>query len=66
MGNGEEKARKAELQRELESLQKLLKGVDGGVGLVTGHCDLLSGNVIILPGEEERGGEREVHFIDYE
>jgi ethanolamine kinase len=65
-----EKSKKHELQREVDLLQLEksqggfgLKGLDGGVGLVTGHCDLLSGNVIILPSE---GKERIVHFIDYE
>lgn len=71
-GNDAEKQQKIEVQKELEELKlskeaggKGLKGMDGGVGLVTGHCDLLSGNVIVLPGQEERG-QREVHFIDYE
>lgn len=58
----ETKTQKLELSRELETLETGLKGVDGGVGLVTGHCDLLNGNVIVLPG----GGERAVHLIDYE
>ena len=66
-----EKSKKYELQREVDTLQLEkskggygLKGLDGGVGLITGHCDLLSGNVIILPGAE--GAEKTVHFIDYE
>ncbi|KAA8913522.1 kinase-like domain-containing protein [Sphaerosporella brunnea] len=66
-----QKAQKEGLQRELLSLEMErdaggygLKGQDGGVGLVTGHCDLLNGNVIILPTQE--GKEREVHLIDYE
>lgn len=66
-----EKAQKEELRLELEVLETAksaggygLKGQDGGVGLVTGHCDLLHGNVIILPGKE--GEERKVHLIDYE
>ncbi|CUS12425.1 unnamed protein product [Tuber aestivum] len=73
----EGKARKESLQEEYEKLLAGtddggygLKGLDGGVGLVMGHCDLLSGNVIILPQE---GGlspppdaARRVHFIDYE
>ncbi|TGZ83979.1 kinase-like protein [Ascodesmis nigricans] len=68
-GTDAEKQRKLELQKEVDELVlpkeqggRGLKGMDGAVGLVTGHCDLLSGNVIILPGE----GEKKVHFIDYE
>lgn len=46
-------------------------GVQKDVGLVLGHCDLLNGNVVILPqksGKEKGLGENkvEVHFIDYE
>ncbi|KAG0639714.1 kinase-like domain-containing protein [Tuber brumale] len=73
----EEKARKESLQEEYERLLTSideggygLKGLDGGVGLVMGHCDLLSGNVIIPPQEGGPSGSRdvvrEVHFIDYE
>jgi ethanolamine kinase len=69
--NDAEKAQKEELRRELAVLETSLetggyglKGKDGGVGLITGHCDLLNGNVIILPGRP--GEERKVHFIDYE
>jgi ethanolamine kinase len=69
--NDAQKAQKEELQRELQTLETELdaggyglKGQDGGVGLVTGHCDLLHGNVIILPAQE--GKDREVHLIDYE
>ncbi|KAL7276705.1 hypothetical protein RUND412_000286 [Rhizina undulata] len=72
-----EKARKDLLQGELEKLQSEkekggygLKGQDGGVGLIMGHCDLLSGNVIILPEENAAtvapGAPKKVHFIDYE
>lgn len=64
-----QKALNEELRRELSAMENTreaggngLKGLDGGVGLVTGHCDLLNGNVIILPGE----GPRKVHLIDYE
>lgn len=75
-------ARKEELLGELRFLSEEsgLKGMDGGVGLIFGHCDLLNGNVIILPegkkeGEDElieemrigAGAEsKRVHFIDYE
>ena len=71
------KARKESLQEEYEKLLTSvdeggygLKGLDGGVGLVMGHCDLLSGNVIILPQEgglsASPDAARQVHFIDYE
>ena len=44
-------ARKQELLEELRYLKEEsgLKGMDGGVGFIFGHCDLLNGNVIILP-----------------
>jgi ethanolamine kinase len=46
-----EKARQTELQGELEWLVKELGDTPGigGKPLVFGHCDLLSGNVIVLP-----------------
>lgn len=75
-------ARKQDLLIELRFLKERsgLKGKDGGVGVVFGHCDLLNGNVIILPegmkeGEDELMEEmgigaaamsKKVHFIDYE
>lgn len=68
--------RKELLQAELEKLQLSedeggygIKGQDGGMGYIVGHCDLLSGNVIILPEEQgaaAAGGAVKVHFIDYE
>lgn len=68
-----EKMQRQELKTELEALQLSkeagghgLAGQDGGVGLVMGHCDLLSGNVIILPNAAGNNDERKVHFIDYE
>lgn len=71
-----EKERKELLQGELELLQLEedeggygIKGQDGGMGVVVGHCDLLNGNVIILPEEEgvaPVNGAKKVHFIDYE
>ncbi|KAI5795155.1 kinase-like domain-containing protein [Geopyxis carbonaria] len=71
VGTDAEKSQRAQLQNELEILQKPksaggygIRGQDGGVGLVTGHCDLLSGNVIVLPSKGSE--ERSVHFIDYE
>jgi len=66
-GTDAQKAQKEELRRELSAMENTrvaggygLKGCDGGVGLVTGHCDLLNGNVIILPSD----GARKVHLID--
>ncbi|KAF8471199.1 ethanolamine kinase [Kalaharituber pfeilii] len=78
-----EAARKQELLNELRFLRESgLKGKDGGVGLVFGHCDLLNGNVIILPEGAQEGEDlllqgtglarsigassKRVHFIDYE
>jgi ethanolamine kinase len=72
-----QKERKESLQDELEKLQNStdeggygLQGQDGGVGLIMGHCDLLSGNVIIIPQKEgvaaAPDGVKTVHFIDYE
>ncbi|KAM0322837.1 hypothetical protein ACHAQA_009178 [Verticillium albo-atrum] len=65
----EQKARQSTLQVELDSLVKQLSQRPGlGVnGLVFAHCDLLSGNVIVLPrlpGDAE--GSTSVTFIDYE
>ncbi|KAF8429720.1 kinase-like domain-containing protein [Tirmania nivea] len=80
-GTPAQAARKQELLGELRFLSEEsgLKGMDGGVGLVFGHCDLLNGNVIILPEEKKEGddeleeiktrtlaGSKSVHFIDYE
>lgn len=71
-------SRKQELLSELRFLREEsgLKGMDGGVGLIFGHCDLLNGNVIILPEGEDKlveerrigavAGSKNVHFIDYE
>jgi ethanolamine kinase len=71
-----QKERKELLQKELDLLQLgedeggfNIKGQDGGMGVVVGHCDLLNGNVIILPeddGVTSAGGNTKVHFIDYE
>ncbi|KAK2045897.1 choline/ethanolamine kinase [Colletotrichum somersetense] len=64
--------RQDKLQKELEYIVKEFSqrpglGVDG---LVFAHCDLLSGNVIVLPnsGLSSKGGRKEatVTFIDYE
>lgn len=49
--------KKAELARELDWVMKELKGVGMDVGYVLGHCDLLSGNVVILPRGKTEGRE---------
>ncbi|KAK4192659.1 kinase-like domain-containing protein [Podospora australis] len=66
-----QRARQAELQRELTSLVSQLSQRPGlGVnGLVFAHCDLLSGNVIVLPKTLATNGDKAtetVTFIDYE
>ncbi|KAK0737665.1 kinase-like domain-containing protein [Apiosordaria backusii] len=68
-----QRARQAELQEELTSLVSQLSQRPGlGVnGLVFAHCDLLSGNVIVLPKTSEgvTNGDKaaeKVTFIDYE
>lgn len=60
-GTPAQAARKQELLEELRYLKEEsgLKGMDGGVGLIFGHCDLLNGNVIILP-EGKKEGEDEL------
>ncbi|KAI4100547.1 MAG: hypothetical protein L6R37_005414 [Teloschistes peruensis] len=64
-----ERARKKSLQNELERTVTELADIPnlGSDGLVSAHCDLLSGNVIVHP--HEAGVSREVEtvsFIDYE
>jgi len=57
--------RNSRLCSELEASTKRFgstAGLDGGA-YILGHCDLLCGNVIILP---QRGDTAEVNFIDYE
>jgi ethanolamine kinase len=67
-----EKARQAQLQEELERTVKELADLPGlgENGLVLGHCDLLSGNVILMPPAREASPGAEnvenVTFIDYE
>lgn len=66
-----QRARQAELQRELTGLVAELSQRPGlGVnGLVFAHCDLLSGNVIVLPKSHATTSEKTaetVTFIDYE
>ncbi|KAH6685234.1 ethanolamine kinase [Plectosphaerella plurivora] len=69
-GTAEEKARQASLQEELGSLVKQLSQRPGlgANGLVFAHCDLLSGNVIVMPPGQagEPKGATSVHFIDFE
>lgn len=73
----DERERKETLQTEFEKLMAGvdeggygIKGQDGGMGMIVGHCDLLNGNVIILPEEDGvapvPGATKKVHFIDYE
>ncbi|KIV79634.1 hypothetical protein PV11_07184 [Exophiala sideris] len=66
-----QKARRDLLQHELDRSYKELHNErgPGNHGLVFGHCDLLSANVIMLPKDCSNGlGEDEVKvsFIDYE
>ncbi|KAL1843167.1 hypothetical protein VTJ49DRAFT_2917 [Mycothermus thermophilus] len=63
-----QRARQAELQQELKRLIAELSQRPGlGVnGLVFAHCDLLSGNVIVLPQSTEKAADPTVAFIDYE
>jgi len=78
-GTPAQASRKQELLGELRFLSEEsgLKGMDGGVGPIFGHCDLLNGNVIILPKGKKEGredglieengiGAESVQFIDYE
>lgn len=66
-----EKKRKQQLQKELERsfLELDDKRGLGHEGLVFGHCDLLSANVIVLPSSSsasQRPSVETVSFIDYE
>lgn len=66
-----QKARKELLQRELDRSFKDLDNDQGpgSSGLVFGHCDLLSANVIMLPKDcasSNAASDLEVSFIDYE
>lgn len=64
------KARKELLQHELDRSFNDLQNDQGpgSSGLVFGHCDLLSANVIMLPKapNSDAGDKLEVFFIDYE
>ncbi|TDZ61947.1 putative ethanolamine kinase [Colletotrichum trifolii] len=67
----EQRSRQENLQRELEYIIKEFSQRPGlGVnGLVFAHCDLLSGNVIVLPTTYAVTGAKDqvsVTFIDYE
>lgn len=81
--NGHQIAKKATLAGELPWLYKLLGGVRGiggdPTGFVFSHCDLLSGNIIMLPSETNGDSSSgigstnghssqcvAVSFIDYE
>ncbi|KAK6530169.1 hypothetical protein TWF694_003536 [Orbilia ellipsospora] len=74
----EEREKKEGLRRELEWVEENA-GLNGLGEIVFGHCDLLSGNVIVLPKKGRRGNvggfcpadiggeeETQVTFIDYE
>ncbi|KAF3211420.1 hypothetical protein TWF192_004663 [Orbilia oligospora] len=71
----EEIEQKKLLRDELEWIEDST-GLSGLGEIVFGHCDLLSGNVIVLPKKEKRTGfcpadigsaeELQVTFIDYE
>lgn len=62
---------KQTIEEELKWVVQELGNVGVQNGLIFGHCDLLNGNVIILPkksGKDKSVNENsvEVHFIDYE
>ncbi|KAJ9194786.1 hypothetical protein DTO164E3_7207 [Paecilomyces variotii] len=70
--NEEQRLRRRNLQTEFE---KIVAELDDGTGigqggLVFGHCDLLSANVIILPRKDgastPQDSVEKVNFIDYE
>ncbi|KAI4742845.1 kinase-like protein [Aureobasidium sp. EXF-12298] len=63
-----EKDRKNMLQQELTYLSNELGQTPGldGYDYIFAHCDLLSGNVIVHPGQREGGKGLTVSFIDYE
>ena len=77
--NSEQRERKTTLQSELSWLTQH-SGLHGTGKIVYGHCDLLHGNVVILPKDAnkrkavphfkevpaELSGDLEVTFIDYE
>ncbi|KAK6530891.1 hypothetical protein TWF281_007725 [Arthrobotrys megalospora] len=73
--NPKEIEQKKVLRDELEWIEDTT-GLRGLGEIVFGHCDLLSGNVIVLPKKEKRTGfcpadigsaeELQVTFIDYE
>lgn len=68
-----DQSRKSQLQAELDrsSLDLDSRGCSEGHGMIFGHCDLLSANVIILPNGRTTNGANDsesetVRFIDYE
>jgi len=66
-----QRARQTLLRQELERSFHELDNSHGlgEAGLVVGHCDLLSGNVIILATSRSRDGnenDADVAFVDYE
>ncbi|KAG8533473.1 uncharacterized protein KY384_002256 [Bacidia gigantensis] len=69
-GTSDEREKRDMLQVEIERSAKELSDTPGlgGNGLIFGHCDLLSANVIIPPQEKSNGEAKcaSVAFIDYE
>ena len=70
-GTEVEKKRKVQLQKELERCFHELDSTNGlgNKGLIFGHCDLLSANVIIIPSlhtKSTNSHSKIVSFIDYE
>ena len=70
-GSEAEKKRRLQLQDELEKSFHELDdtGGLGNEGLIFGHCDLLSANIIILPSSgsmSQKPTSETVSFIDYE
>jgi ethanolamine kinase len=68
-----EQTRKTQLQAELDRSSNELdvKDSKGGHGMIFGHCDILSANVIVLPNSRTTNASNSndsetVRFIDYE
>jgi ethanolamine kinase len=70
-GTEGEKKRKFQLQKELDRSFRELDDTNGlgYEGLIFGHCDLLSANIIVLPPRDTKSmksNSETVSFIDYE
>ncbi|KAI0099003.1 kinase-like protein [Nemania sp. FL0031] len=65
----EQKQKQSEMQKELDYLVNKFKLQEGNsdceTNMVFGHCDLLSGNIVILP-QTNVTDRKTVTFIDYE